>query len=146
MKAKKVSSKKKSVALLDGDDGKHHPGKLPDLRIPERRKALNKIIDTIESRGVVSSSDMRMIASDKLVTNIRTDRFIEKLCKLIVRTTKKKYYVGDISQPKVEDFSYMAIRELAWRTAESIGLEETKGLVEEALDAIEDDFDESDDC
>ena len=140
MKAKRAVKKKKGIASRDVDHDRHDSARIPDLKITERKEALNKIIDAIESKKIVSSSEIRMLRSDKLTTMVRVDRFIGKMCRLIVRATEKDYYKDDNTQPNVEDFAYEAIQELAWRTAENVGFEKTKELVDAALESVEMEF------
>ncbi|MGI3898899.1 MAG: hypothetical protein ACRYGP_26710 [Janthinobacterium lividum] len=112
-----------------------------DLQIADRKAAINSIIDKVEAQQTnISSSELRMIASDKLTQMVRSDRFILKMCKLIRRETTRQLFIDDDTQPTVEGFAYEAIREILWRTAQNVGVEEAREIMESAIELVEMEF------
>ena len=141
MKSKMKSVTRKDANLLAADRSKPKPVRDLDLKIPDRISAINAIIDKIEAKKIaVSSSELRIIASDKLTQMVREERFILKLCKLIYKETTIKLFIDDDTQPKVESFAYQAIREILWRTADKVGAEEAGDIMESVMDIVDMEF------
>ena len=125
-KVKKAALKGKRDTYRYCKESIYDPERGLDLKIPERMKELSAILDAIDSKKDLSVNQIKMLASDRLTKMVRVQRFIAKMCKLIARTTDKKYFEEDDTQPDVEDFAYEAIMELAWRTASNIGFKKTQ--------------------
>ena len=134
MNTRKIRVRKHS-GVIGENNSLHDPSKYPDLRQVERARALNYVIYAIESKKkVVSSADIRALASDRLTPEVRANRFLKKLRRLIKRTTTRHLFKGDDTQPHIEDFAYEAIREIAYRTVVSVGLQAARDLVDEAVE------------
>ena len=142
MKSKIKSVSRTDATILARDRSKPKSVRDLDLMIPDRRSAINAIIDKIEAKKVaVSSSELRIIASDKLTQMVREERFVMKLCKLIYKETTRNLFVDDDTQPKIEGFAYQAIREILWRTADKVGAEEAREIMESSMEIIDMEFD-----